>query len=125
MRVWRICRRRYAASAWAGEGARLCGGRWNSPGVRAVYTSTSLALAAIEVFVHLEPNLRPDDLVSIAADLPGDLLTTRIDPSALPSSWASRRDESFEGSATIGFTPPKRPRSSCRPLPSAASGTCC
>ena len=95
MRVWRICRRRYAASGWAGEGARLYGGRWNSPGARAVYTSTSLALAAIEVFVHLEPNLRPDDLVSIAADLPGDLPTTRIDPSALPSSWASRRDESL------------------------------
>ncbi|HUI78509.1 MAG TPA: RES family NAD+ phosphorylase [Bryobacteraceae bacterium] len=95
MRVWRICRRRYAASAWAGEGARLYGGRWNSPGASAVYTSTSLALAAIEVFVHLEPNLRPDDLVSIAADLPGDLPTTRIDPAALPSNWASRRDESL------------------------------
>ncbi len=95
MRLWRICRLRYAASAWAGEGARLYGGRWNSQGARVVYTSTSLALAAIEVFVHLDPNLRPDDLVSIAAELPDDLPTTRIDPSALPPNWASRRDESL------------------------------
>jgi len=95
MRVWRICRRRYAASGWAGEGARLYGGRWNSQGASVVYTSTSLALAAIEVFVHLEPNLRPDDLVSIAADLPTGLPTTRIDPSALPSNWESRRDEAL------------------------------
>ena len=95
MRLWRICRRRYAASAWAGEGARLYGGRWNSQGANVVYTSTSLALAAIEVFVHLEPNLRPDDLVSIAADLPAGLPTTRIDPAALPSNWESRRDESL------------------------------
>jgi RES domain-containing protein len=59
MRFWRICRRRYAAEAATGEGARLYGGRWNSRGVRVVYASTSLALAAIETFVSLEPNLQP------------------------------------------------------------------
>ena len=32
---------------------------------KVVYASTSLALAAIETFVNLEPNLRPDALVSI------------------------------------------------------------
>jgi RES domain-containing protein len=95
MRLWRICRRRFAASAWAGEGARLYGGRWNSPGARVVYTSTSLALAAIEVFVHLEPNLQPGDLVSIAADLPEDLPAERLELSALPANWARRRDESL------------------------------
>jgi len=93
MRVWRICRGRYAAAAYAGEGARLYGGRWNSPGVRVVYTSTSLALAAIELFVHLEPNLRPDDLVSIAADLPEEIRTARIAVHELPSNWAARRSE--------------------------------
>lgn len=95
MLLWRICRRRYAASAWTGEGSRLFGGRWNNPGASVVYTSTSLALAAVETFVHLEPNLRPDDLVSIAAELPAGLPAARIDPAGLPADWARRRDESL------------------------------
>jgi hypothetical protein len=35
-----------------------------------VYTSTSLALADIELFVHLEPGHAPDDLVYLSALLP-------------------------------------------------------
>jgi RES domain-containing protein len=95
MLLWRICRRRYAASAWTGAGARLFGGRWNSPGTSVVYTSTSLALAAVETFVHLEPNLQPDDLVSIAVECPDGLPVSRIEPAALPSDWARRRDDSL------------------------------
>ena len=37
----------------SGEGARLFGGQWNSPGVRAVYLGDSLALAGMELLVHL------------------------------------------------------------------------
>jgi RES domain-containing protein len=64
MRFWRICQRRYATEATTGEGARLYGGRWNSRGLRVVYASSSLALAAVETFVNLEPNLIPADLES-------------------------------------------------------------
>src|SRR5271167_5155468 len=95
MHLWRICRRVHATGAFSGEGARLFGGRWNSQGVRMVYTSPSLALAAIETFVHLEPNLRPDDLVSIEADLPDDLAVDRLDPNSLPRKWYELRDESL------------------------------
>ena len=63
MRFWRITRRRFASNAATGEGARLYGGRWNSRGVRVVYASTSLALAAVETFVNIDPGLRPGDLV--------------------------------------------------------------
>jgi RES domain-containing protein len=95
MRLWRICRQIHAADAFSGEGARLFGGRWNSQGLRMVYTSTSLALAAIETFVHLEPNLRPDDLVSIKAEVPEDVATERLDLKSLPSKWYELRDESL------------------------------
>lgn len=95
MRVWRICRRRHAAAAFSGEGARLYGGRWNSQGVRVVYASPSLALAAVETFVNLEPNLQPDDLVSIEAQLPGDHACERLELKHLPSHWHERRDESL------------------------------
>ena len=95
MRVWRICRQIHAAGAFSGEGARLYGGRWNSPGVSVVYASPSLALAALETFVHLEPNLQPDDLVSIEAELPDDVPTERLDLKSLPRNWYELRDESL------------------------------
>ena len=88
MRIWRICRTLYAAEAFSGEGARRFGGRWNSRGIPMVYASTSLALAAIELFVHLEPNQEPDDLVSIAAVLPEGEPARRIEPEQLPEDWA-------------------------------------
>ena len=95
MRFWRICRRRYAAEAASGEGARLYGGRWNSRGMRVVYASTSLALAAMETFVNLEPNLHPKDLVSIEGEVPDALEIGRLELRALPANWRQTRDESL------------------------------
>jgi len=95
MRFWRICRRRYAADAAKGEGARLYGGRWNSRGVPMVYASTSLALAAVETFVNLEPNLQPKDLISIEGNIPDGLEISRVDLKALPANWHETRDESL------------------------------
>src|SRR5882672_351283 len=95
MQFWRICRRHYAAEAAGGEGARLYGGRWNSRGVRVVYASTSLALAAMETFVNLEPNLRPTDLVSIAGEIPDTIEIERIDLKRLPANWRETRGESL------------------------------
>ncbi len=68
-------------------GARRFGGRWNSPGVPMVYASSSLALAAIELFVQLEPNQQPSDLVYIAAQLPKGEPAKRFDSSHLPANW--------------------------------------
>ena len=53
LKAYRIVKARHARSSFSGEGARLAGGRWNRPGEAVVYTSASLALAAIETFVHL------------------------------------------------------------------------
>ena len=53
--AWRIVPQDWAHSAFDGEGARLYGGRWNSPGHAAVYLAASRALAALEVLVHLNP----------------------------------------------------------------------
>ena len=95
MRLWRICRRRYAADAATGEGARLYGGRWNSRGIRVVYGSTSLALAAVETFVNLEPNLQPKDPVSIEGEIPEELEIGRLDPTLMRPDWHKTRDESL------------------------------
>lgn len=95
MRFWRICRQRYAPEAASREGARLYGGRWNSRGVRVLYASTSLALAAVENFVNLEPKLRPADLVSIEGEIPEGLKPGKLDLDVLPDGWYETRDESL------------------------------
>src|SRR5271163_3546507 len=87
MRVWRLCKARYASAAFSGEGARLYSGRWNPVGVSMVYTSTSLALACLEFFVHLDPSVAPDDLVSVSATIPTDLAKERIEVENLPIEW--------------------------------------
>lgn len=87
MRIWRICRAPYAAEAFSGEGARRFGGRWNSRGVPMVYTSSSLSLAAIELFVHLEPGLAPSDLVYLSAILPEGEPARTFYQAELPSGW--------------------------------------
>ncbi len=64
-----------------------------------VYASSSLALAAMELFVHLEPNLQPDDLVSIAAGLPEGEPARRLGVDELPAKWWS---DDFEPLRAIG-----------------------
>jgi hypothetical protein len=45
-----------------------------------VYASSSLSLAAIELFVHIEPTQLPGDLVSIAVLLPAGEPAQRLQP---------------------------------------------
>lgn len=50
---WRLVHERYVRTAFDGEGARRAGGRFNSIGTPVVYAAESLALAMLEVAVHL------------------------------------------------------------------------
>lgn len=85
MRVWRLSRRRYVALD--GEGARLYGGRWNREGTAVVYASSSLALAALELLVHVDPEDVPDDLVALAIDVPDDAPREAVAVAELPEDW--------------------------------------
>ena len=86
---WRLAAPEFAATAegmMSGEGARLFGGRWNSPGVRAVYLGDSLALASMELLVHLGDL----DVLRTYRKLPVTIpeeLVMHIDPVALPVGW--------------------------------------
>jgi RES domain-containing protein len=59
MRLWRVVKASRANEAFSGEGAFRWGGRWNSPGLRAIYCSDSKALAMLEVLAHMDPNDAP------------------------------------------------------------------
>jgi RES domain-containing protein len=96
MQVWRLCREVHAAGAFSGEGARRYGGRWNSRGVPMVYCSSPLALAAIELFVHLDPSQAPGDLVSISAALPEGEPARGLAPQELPNDWWTETARSRE-----------------------------
>jgi RES domain-containing protein len=117
MRIWRICKALYADEAFSGIGARRFGGRWNSHGVPMVYASTSLALAAIELFVHLEPAQAPDDLVYISATLPEGEPAQRLEPEQLPAGWWT---DDFEPLRAIGDKWIREKSSLAVEVPSAA-----
>jgi RES domain-containing protein len=85
---WRITKKKYANQALTGEGAKLWGGRWNPPGTPAIYTSDSLALAILELIVHLEAY---DDIANYVA-IPvqfGDAQVAVWPTETLPKKWAA------------------------------------
>ncbi|KJH69612.1 hypothetical protein UH38_22980 [Aliterella atlantica CENA595] len=117
MRVWRICNAKWAATAFDGTGAKLYGGRWNPIGVTVVYTSSSLALATLELLVHLGVKTSPQAYVAIAADIPSTIAIEQVDKSNLPVDW--RRDPSPSSLAAIGQQWVSRGNSAVLQVPSA------
>ena len=89
VRLWRLTKAEHAPGL-DGEGARLWGGRWNSPGVAMVYCASSLALAALETLVHLPPSLRRTgalpQLLAVRLDVPDDTIMT-LDRAGLPPNY--------------------------------------
>ncbi|HWB18350.1 MAG TPA: RES domain-containing protein [Vicinamibacterales bacterium] len=86
--AWRIVKARYADHAFDGEGARLEGGRWNSPGTPMVYTSDSAALAALEMLVHLGRRSVLNAYVLIPCTF-DEAIVGRLDEKKLPDDWRS------------------------------------
>jgi len=84
--AWRIVKRKLAKSAFTGEGARLYGGRWNSPGIAIVYTAESRSLAALEMVVHLGSSELLDHYVVFEVGIDESLIT-KVNPSHLPRNW--------------------------------------
>ena len=85
--LWRISKRKCADSAFSGEGARRVGGRWNSRGQGMVYTSGTLSLAALEVFVHMEIEDVAMMLAWIRVDVPPEVKIEYLEVIQLPPDW--------------------------------------
>lgn len=84
--AWRITKQKHAKSAFSGEGARLYGGRWNSPGTSIIYTAQSQALAVLEVLVHLDSPqlLKRYSLFEVQMD---PFFVEEFDSTNLPRNW--------------------------------------
>jgi len=87
MKVWRLAKEKHAIPN--GEGAKKYGGRWNPPGIPVVYTSESLALAALQALVHVDSDLFPDDLIVFSANIPDTLTIQSLSEKELPFNWNS------------------------------------
>lgn len=84
--VWRIVTTRRVRGAFDGEGARLYGGRWNSPGTRMVYTAEHASLAVLELLVHLHDVRQVARYSLLRARVP-DRWVEVLDPARLPAGW--------------------------------------
>jgi RES domain-containing protein len=85
--VWRIVRRRHAATAFSGTGTRRTGARWNHPGTTMVYTAASASLALLEVLVGLDPEDAPSEFALFRATIADDVSVEVLPAGALPRDW--------------------------------------
>jgi RES domain-containing protein len=114
--AWHIVKKRNAARAFNGDGARLFGGRWNSPGIPVVYLAGTPALAVLEMAVHLDRPGLLGSFVLIPCEF-DDAFVARVHPSALPREW--RRSPAPAELAGIGDEWVERARSAVLAVPSA------
>jgi RES domain-containing protein len=98
---YRIVQEQWSATALDGEGARRYGGRWNLPGVAAVYLAESRALAALEILVHAPREALRLNWLVIELEIP-DSRIELIPTSSLPENWraqpSSRAAQAFGAS---------------------------
>lgn len=84
--AWRIVKARLAADAFSGDGARVYGGRWNSPGIRVVYTAGSTSLAILGMLVHLQAQDLLQRYVVFEVAFTKSLIRT-VGLDELPKAW--------------------------------------
>ncbi|WP_425520706.1 RES family NAD+ phosphorylase [Pseudomonas serbica] len=114
IKAYRIVKKRWANSAFDGEGANLYGGRWNSKGISCVYVADTPSLAVLEVLVHLTSNDVMQSYAMYEIELPADLVLRAKDKS-LPANWraepapqetASFGDEWIESGVSLALAVP-------------------
>ena len=88
--IWRIEKAKRAASATSGEGGRVAGGRWTSPGYPAIYCAEHLSLAIVEVLVHA-PGPRERDVSRVRFRIRLDrALAERVPEKQIPRDFSPR-----------------------------------
>ncbi|MGA7413512.1 MAG: RES domain-containing protein [Bryobacteraceae bacterium] len=82
MRAFRIADRRFPI--FDGTGARLIGGRWNSPGRSVIYAAETYAGALLEVLVHSNLGRVPKTHAVIEISIPDPIAVESLDGLSLP-----------------------------------------
>lgn len=116
MKVWRIASRKYATTAFTGEGAARYPGRWNSTGVPVVYLATSMAVGILEILVHVTDRSYLNAYIAIPVDIP-DTLIEKLD--ALLEDWQQLPEPYPESTQMLGTSWVQSLRSLALQVPSA------
>jgi RES domain-containing protein len=87
MIVYRIAKKKERSNDLSGQGAANEGGRWNSEGVFALYTSESRALAMLKLLVHVEETELPPNLFVMTIEVDNTALIYEIDDKDLLVDW--------------------------------------
>ena len=117
--VYRIVESIDAESAFTGDESVQKGGRWSEPGHAVIYTSGSLPLAALELLVHLDEDVRHKRFVCISARIPATVSLTRCQK--LPREWNARPPK--DASRLIGSRWLRTGRHAALAVPSAVVPT--
>jgi RES domain-containing protein len=88
MIVYRLLNNKYG-SALSGKGAKIAGGRWNSPEIEMIYTSESRSLCTAEVAVNLPMGILPKGYEMITLNIPDEMNITEMNEDMLPLGWES------------------------------------
>ena len=87
MELYRICQEQYAKDL-SGNGSSIFGGRWNSEGNYALYTSFSRSLALLETLAHTPVKiLQQKKYILVTLHLPDAIAPQVIDIKKFPSGW--------------------------------------
>lgn len=76
----------------SGTGAKIFGGRWNNIGVEALYTSTSISLAMVELFVHKQVYNDVIDMFLVEIDVDIKKPSAIIERTKLKKYWKQDQD---------------------------------
>jgi len=87
MHVWRLCRKPFAKEPLSGKGGLVSSGRWHTSPRLVVYASESLALASLEILVHVDLDIVPSDLVAMEIYIPAAVQIAHLTVSQLPRFW--------------------------------------
>lgn len=108
MNAFRVAKAKYADSVGvllSGEGAREWGGRFNSPGMRAVYCSTTLSLAALGILVHAPRLDILPEYRFLEVNVP-DGAIEHLDPADLGGDSVALGDRRLGAKGILGFSAP-------------------
>jgi RES domain-containing protein len=114
--AWRLVKTRHQSGAFSGEGARIAGGRWNLQGTPVVYASDSLALAALETFVHLGQAAMALKFTAFRIVIPETVAIENASPRSLPRRW--RSEPPLPETMEFGTRWAEARRTACLRLPS-------
>ncbi len=84
--AFRLVKRKWMASAFDGEGARLYGGRWNSRGQSAICLAGAQSLALLEIMVHLNDYRLLRSYAMFALDIPVAAIE-ELPEGLVPKDW--------------------------------------